>query len=302
MAMLFMVSGCGLSGITTEDLAANVQSSFYDLQSFSCKIDGVMTLQGEIAGESADITALMIVEVTTDLITKERMEDLTVRFHGELSGEDVDQKIMGIEYILADSTYIRLNRNMEDMDETNFMFFENERIYLGYTINGTNIVWDCQPVPAGYFNPNYMLLDQFGLQLSEDFTESYIELFMNSNIEFAESEKIGGVECYVVEIDPDLDMLFEVMQKQGTEGLLLEGVNLRQFIRSHIVKGWFAKDTLLPIKAYCYIEMNMTAEDLVEEGEGKITTKLETTTLWEKHNESVSIEIPTNIELPSITE
>src|SRR3989304_1143307 len=133
-------------------------------------------------------------------------------------------------------------------------YIVGDRQYVGTADEGGEMEWVSQSVPSNAWEKQPVDLQ--------------VELLKNSKIKFLKSERVNSVQSYVVEIDPNLEMLFEtVMQQPGIEEFPLSPQQMKDATKKLTVKYWFAKDTFFLKKAYVYWEMALTPEMLgAEEG------------------------------------
>jgi len=134
----------------------------------------------------------------------------------------------------------------------------NNMIYTKSVTSGMPEQWTKQPLTSEIWE--------------EQPIEMQIELIENSEIEISGSEKVNGVECWVVELLAIQEAYWETQDLMSPEELS--------------IKFWFAKDTYYLIKA----ETEMT---YLESGDST-TTRVEI--VFSHYNEPVSIELPEEAE------
>ena len=131
--------------------------------------------------------------------------------------------------------------------------------------------------------------------------ESYKELLKTAQVEVIGSEKVKGIDCYVLQLTPEIAQLF-----QTTRGGYAGGVPgappipeelLQEVFSGFTVKQWIAKDTYFLMKAEIDSVMQLTSEFweyLGEEGEMSIDLTL--SFLAYSYNQPVSIVLPPEAE------
>jgi len=103
-----------------------------------------------------------------------------------------------------------------------------------------------------------------------------IGLHEDTEMEILGSEKVNGVECWIVKLIPSLDMYSEIVGEE------MEDLSPEELSERVSIKLWFAKDTYYLMKA----EMEWTIVD----SWGSSTTIMDT--VCSHYNESVSIVLP----------
>jgi hypothetical protein len=133
--------------------------------------------------------------------------------------------------------------------------------------------------------------------------ESLIALIETAEITVLDSEKVNGVDCYVVEVVPDADQLWEYVSQQlqfmGDELEMPDSMGelIRKMYDNVSVIYYIAKDTHFLIKSAMDMTITLTAEDLgFPEEEGSMTMDITTEMLAFDYNLPVSIELPPEAE------
>ena len=146
-------------------------------------------------------------------------------------------------------------------------------------------------------------------QLSEEIlTEMYpvqslIALIETAEITVLDSEKVNGVDCYVVKVVPDADQLWEYVSQQlqfmGDELEMPDSMGelIRKMYDNVSVIYYIAKDTHFLMKSEMDMTITLTAEDMgFPEEEGSMTMDITTQMLAFDYNQPVSIELPPEAE------
>ncbi len=174
-------------------------------------------------------------------------------------------------------------------------------------------------------NMMYMYIDMPGLignplwikgQMPEDIlcemdqVESLTALVETAQITVLDSEIVNGVDCYVVEVVPDADLLWEYVSQQliffGKEIEIPNiAVDIILEMYDHITLTYYiAKDTHFIIRSSLDMFLELTPEDLGfpdEEGSMRIDATVDM--IAHDYNQPVSIELPPEaedaVEIPS---
>ncbi len=131
--------------------------------------------------------------------------------------------------------------------------------------------------------------------------ETYMELLETAQVKVIDSEKIRGVDCYVLQLIPNIVQLWQLLieQTEVTEveipafaEVLTEAV-LQEVFRSFSVKQWIVKDTYFLTKAEIDMAFELTPGVMGFPGEeGVMTMDLAVSLLAHSYNQPVSIVLP----------
>jgi len=127
---------------------------------------------------------------------------------------------------------------------------------------------------------------------SYDQMEMQKQLLEVSDVQKLNDEVVDGVNCYVLQIDPDLEKYFEVMMNQletsGSDSSSLGFIS--DIMDGFSVKQWIDKDTDLIKKIYNQMTMSYSFLDQ------EITMDMETIVIFSNYNTAVTIELPEEAE------
>ena len=137
------------------------------------------------------------------------------------------------------------------------------------------------------------------------FAERQVELLQAADISVIGSEKIKGVDCYVLQLTPDLEQLWKTAIEEADPldmgvPAIAEEV-LREAFASFSVKQWVTKDTYFLTKSEIDISMEMTPEVMDALGgegimAGMMTMNIAVSFLFYDYNQPGSIELPPGAE------
>ena len=136
-------------------------------------------------------------------------------------------------------------------------------------------------------------LDVWG---SQDQLAQQIEFLKTAvQTDSAGSEKVNGIDCYVLKIGPDLDSLSSWLSSQDEDGLFGSmDSTFTDLFDNVTVKIWVAKSTFLPVKET--LEMTMTASpqdfDPSSTETGSITMTATATINYYDYNQPLAIVLP----------
>jgi outer membrane murein-binding lipoprotein Lpp len=120
------------------------------------------------------------------------------------------------------------------------------------------------------------------------------------NVTYIGTENIDGSTCYVVEIEPSLEVLGEFLSKiemPEIDGVDPLDINFADLVKEMSFKQWIDKDSHLIIKTESRMNMEIRPEDVgADEVEFERITMQQTSDMeFYDYNTAVSIEAPTDV-------
>lgn len=220
---------------------------------------------GVEAGEPVDMSLTMDLSGALDLTNRQMQTDITME--AAISGEDPDIQELGMEMYLVDDV-MYMHTQLPEM--------------------GNLSMWLKSEIPEGQWE-----------QLNQ--VESQVQLLEAAQVTVAGSEKVDSVDCYLLQIVPDMAQLWETLMAQGQAAggawpeMPIEDDLLD--ITSFSVRQWIAKDTYYLMKAEIDVTMSMSAETAgLSDEEGDIEFEFTVALLAHDYNRPVSIELPAEAE------
>jgi outer membrane lipoprotein-sorting protein len=251
---------------SAQEIIDGVMESFDNIKTYQFDLDMTMHATGVAEGDSLEHTVMMDNSGTLDL------ENLQMQV--DLSAGSGDEMISVESYIIDGMMYIRPEAIMPEGPGEKSMWMKQEAPIE---------VWERMSASSGI--------------------ENYKELLRTAQVEVTGSEKVEGVDCYVLQLNPEMAELYQTAMDPaggiGQAGMLppVPEELLEEMFNSFSVKQWIAKDTHFLMKA----EIDMTIEStpelvdyLGEEGE----TSLDITINFRayNYNQPVTIELPPEAE------
>ncbi len=115
-------------------------------------------------------------------------------------------------------------------------------------------------------------------------------------LELSGSEKINGIECYVLNVVPDIASLTSWMEGQmqsGQTGIDLSGFDMSKILDNFTVKEWIAKDSYLVIKQQIGIKLDMASLDTGNSTSvDQMKMDMSATITYYDYGKPVTIELP----------
>jgi len=272
LVVVFSFAAC-VGEPSAQEIVDGVIESLDEIRTYQFNMDMTGGIAAEAEGEAYEATMVMDLDGVLDLENRQMKMDMTVNVEG-LPGLGEDKTETGIEtYLVSDMIYM-----MMDVPEMGPMWMKLE-------------------MPEGYWG-----------EMSQ--IESQIELLEVAQVKVIGSETIEGTDCYVLQLTPDMEQLWQLAMQQpklpGEEVPDVAEEFLQEMFRSVSVKQWIAKDTYFLIKAeidMVFVSTELTAEAMGLQEGVSLPTYISIVLLSYNYNQPVSIVLPPEaeeaIEIPS---
>ncbi len=171
----------------------------------------------------------------------------------------------------------------EHMEMSTEMYIVEDWIYMGIEVPPEPATWTKSPLTEEVWE-------------EQDIASQQLDLLLDVNVELVGTEAVDGTECYVLELMPDMDELWALLQLAGMQEGFPPGLDLAEMVTDLSVMQWIATDTYFTQKATVNFIMVFTPESwgLTPEPEGEFdaTADVATTIIMYHINEPVTIELP----------
>jgi len=265
----------------------------------------------EIIGEELPSAQEIIDGVTEALASTRSYQfdmNMTVDTSGEAEGEafNMSMDMDGTGAIDLDKKEMMMNMTMnmvvpgeDEIDMDTAMYLIGDTIYMQMTnpLFGGPPMWMKFEVPEESWGDMSSQIDQLGL-LSEMF-----EMGEMGEVKVTGSASVAGIDCYTVEIIPDIEQLWQLvmeqmqLSEQTTDIPEMTVENFPDILKSYSIKHWVAKDTYHIAKMEMAMEMQMTPEDMgLPEEEGAVNMKMKMSMLIYDYNQPVNVILPPEAE------
>lgn len=249
-------------------------------------------------GTEASLSAEQIMEKATAAQADVRsgvldLDNLTINFQGKSSGSDtggtisldgscaIDQanKEVGAN-ANANITIGVLGQPSMIMTMGFEMYVVDNYTYTMISLPGQKPTWTKQEIPADFWETLTTV-------------ESQTDPLDITEVTLIREEKVGDIDCYLLEIAPDFEKLQQLLTQQLTEGANMQLPNLKDMISSFSLNVWVAKDTFFISKAQIEMTLLLTSEVLgTSAGGDEITLNMIMDLQAHDYNQPVSIELP----------
>lgn len=134
-----------------------------------------------------------------------------------------------------------------------------------------------------------------------DFTSSQVEMLEAAQATITGSEKVDGVDCYVIELTPDMDEIWDIiMQQMMMAGSGMPDVpagNIDEMVKTFSVKYWIAKDTYYLAKSEMDISMELTPEAMgFYDEDGSVSLDMTMSMRMFNYNKDLTFDLPSEAE------
>jgi hypothetical protein len=261
LSLSLILSGCESKEPTAQELFTNTVTAMQKVSSYTLDYDMAMDME-VTGGENA-------MKMTMGGIGTGAMD---VSNHKMQMTMDMDVGIPG-----AGTSQMTMTMSME-------MYLVEGWLYTKMTIPGAGVQW------TKMRNPDEISQDQMAqlLVLMESATETTLQ----------GTEKVNGIDCYILEVVPDMNALWQWAMSQQRSNYAGE-IDLSEFDMSKIIKSfglkyWITKKAYQIIKAEVEMEMDASAEtmDASAEDFDSMTMQINMTMTFSDYNESVNIQLP----------
>jgi len=245
-------------------------------------IDGVIEAQDDIRTYQFDVD--MTMDMAFEVEDEAFEQDMAMGFSGAL---DLENRQMIMDMTMSTEIF------EEAMEMSAEIYIIGNMVYTMVEDPETGSMWEKSEMTPEFWEEVNQYINQ---------VEPQMELLEVVQVEVIGSEKVGGVDCYVLQLTPDMEQLWQLaMQQAGVTGeLVLPDIGeefLREAFKNFSVKQWVAKDTYFLTKVEMYMAMELTPEALgYPEEEGLMTMDITMNLLAYNYNQPVSIELPQEAE------
>ena len=264
LILSFAFVGCGgeegtLTPEQIDRLVANVTGATEDTETYQFDMDMVMTMDVTGGTQPGKIT----MDATGD---------------GAIS--IVDQKMKMTLMTTMDIP----GMGKQAMEQESY--FVEGWMYIKSSMAGMDLGWMKMEMPEGMWETQ----DQLDQQI-EFLTEGNLSM-----VKFLGSDEVAGVDCYVLEVTPDMvDLANYLAQQQGIGNLTSADLTMLVIaIKQFSIKEWLAKDSYLCMKSSNHILMELTPEllDLAQGDFDEMAVDMDIEMTFRDYNEPVSIILP----------
>ena len=246
---------------SAEGIVDRVLQSIYDINTYQFDLDMTMNAQAEYKGEAFEANMTLDMSGVCD--------NLNRRIRAEM--------IMNMTSFEEDQTEISMEIYL--IGNTEYIFIQSP---------DTEPIWVKSQMPIGTWR-----------EIAQ--AESQIILLESAKVELIGSDEVRGVDCYVLQVTPNLEQLWEITTQQlelgGQEGFDIEEEFVREMFRGMSMKQWIEKDTHFLTKSEINMDLEITPEATGYPGEeGLAVMDITMNVFIYNYNKPFSIELPDGAE------
>jgi hypothetical protein len=245
---------------SAQEIVDAAVESWGDIRTYQFDMDMTMDMTGEAEGEAIELTMVMDSSGALDV-------------EGRQMRMDMDMSMVAPEE--------------DEMEMAMKMYLIGDMVYMMMDIPGVGPTWMKAEMPEGYWG-----------QVSQ--VESQMELLEAAQAKVTGSEVVSGIDCYVLQLTPDMAQLWQIVMRQAElagEAPEVTEEQIQEMFRSFSVKQWIAKNTYLLTRTEIDMVVEMTPEAVgAPEEEGEMAMDIRVVLLVHDYNQPVSIELPPEAE------
>jgi len=258
---------------SAEEIIDGVVEAMGDIRTQEFDIDMALDMAGEAEDETFEMTMAMALSGAVDLENRQMSMEITVDM--AMPGEE--EMDMGVEMYLLD-----------------------DEVYMMMDVPGMDPSWTKSELTEEQWEEMLGVID---------LAESQLELLDMANVRVTGTEEVKGIDCYVLQLTPDVEQLWDLAQEQmELSGQELPDLGefvdkdaveerLQEMFRSFSVKQWVARDTYFLMKAEVDMDMELNPADLgYPEEEGEMAMRIAINWLAYNYNQPISIVLPPEAE------
>jgi len=241
-------------------------------------LTAITGLSGCISSDnvSASDVKLYTLQSSTDVKSYEFSLDMTMKTNNGTSPLTMSSTANGAVDVINHRFMMEMSSSFSIIMEMNFLYYIIDDVIfmkMDYLGNDQWIKMDFSE-----FNVSWDSYDQMQMQ---------IDLLEYSEVKRLNDGAVNNIDCYVLEIQPDISKLYEIIMCQnGLSAGMLQISNLSDMIKEFSIKIWISKETNLIMKAHESMIMDMTLNGYTT------STIMQLTILFTNYNKEISIELP----------
>jgi len=242
--------------ISAQEVADKVMLYYLDVETFGMDMDIIMNADINSGGQKMKMDTTLSAEGYFD----NAAHQMQMMLDGEIDISGLgEQKVSEEIYVVDGQMYIKLS--VSETDQWMKMDLSDQ-------------LWEKQ--------------NQMEQQV--DFLRSAVK------IDIIGQETVNGIDCYILDIQPDMVALFEwyeSQQQELTSKIDYSQLDIGRMFKDFSLKEWVAKDTFLPVKNDISMELEFTAGDIgLENQTAGMTAEMQAQVYYYDINEPVTITLP----------
>lgn len=261
------ITACSFSGAadpslpSAQEIIGSVVESMSEVKAYQFESSMTMSVAGEANSESFEMTTDMTLIGAMDIENQQMAADITME--AEMPGQGNMDMGMAI-YVVDGTAYMNID------------FLGTGPSWLKSEI--TDEAWDEMSQMAEMIEP-------------------YVGLLEAAQVRVTGIEQVAGVECYVLELTPDIDQLWQLIMEQAemtdTEMPTPADDFVNEMFRDFSVKQWVSTDTFFVTRVVIEMSAELSPDEMGYPGEdGLLRMDILMYLLAHDYNQPVSIQLP----------
>jgi len=259
LAMVITFGACGAKTPSAQEIVNGVIQSQNDVKTYQFDMGMTMAISGESDGESVQGTITMDADGACDLPNTQLRMQMNMTM--DITAPEVEEQAIEMEaYVIGNTVYMLAN------------------------MEGISSGWMKSEAQA----------ETWKEQMTQ--VESQAGLLQAADVELLGSEKIKGVDCYVLQVTPDLQKLWEIVMQQEALAMEVPQITpgaINDIFQSFSIKYWVEKDTYFLAKTDIQMKMELTPQAMgIQDETGQVNLDMSMTLLAYDYNKAVTITLP----------
>jgi hypothetical protein len=238
-----------------------------------------------------------VIESFDNIRTYQFDMNMTMDVAGEVEGEALEHTVTMVNSGALDLENSQMKADLSAGSNDEMMRLEM------YIIDGVLYAMPEAPGEEPIWMKEEMSVERWEITKGVSGIDNYKELLKTAQVKVIGSEKVKGVDCYVLQLTPEIAELYQTAMDPaggiGRAGMLppVPQELLQEIFRSFSVTQWIAKDTYFLMKAEIDMAIETTPEFMDYLGEEvEISMDITLDFLAYNYNQPVSIVLPPEAE------
>ncbi len=242
----------------------------------------------DAAQEVKTCTFNMIMKINTRIECADASKVMRMKLDGVFDVDNVAKKMKAVIYITMEELGVELKQAVMEL------YVLGDKRYTKFDRPGEPSHWQVEDLSSGTWE-------------SMHYWEHHVDLLQKSKIELLGTEKVNDIDCYAIQLSPDMAEFFKMMlaeqqlgQQFSEEEIDIVTTALSRFFVSFMdlsAKEWIDKDTYLPRKTEMIMDIYISPDEFMELGlvvlaGYEFTLGTNISLVVENYNEPLSIALP----------
>ena len=276
--------------VVLDDIGAHKIAIENVVRSVEVKID-TQSIVEKVLDASQEVktcTFNMTMKINTRIESADSSKVMRIKLDGVFDVDNVAKKMKAVIYITMEELGVELKQAAMEL------YVLGDKQYTKSDEPGASSYWQVEELSLGTWESIY-------------YWEHHVDLFRKSKIEILGTEKVNGIDCYAMQLSPDMAEFLKMMlaeqqlgQRFSEEEIdILTTLLSRFFVRFMDIsaKEWIDKDTYLPRKTEMNMDIHISPDEFIELGlivlaGYEFTLGTNINLVVESYNEPLSIVLP----------